>query len=416
MSYSKYEVCFLVVETIFILLTFGSTRITGKKFPSFFILFFWILKIIQSGVGLLNHSFILNHYWIVPSLDLIGALLISLFAYNILRILDSNRFKYKKYFAFIFISGVLILGFSGIFNHYFFLSAVELASLFYIFIFITTFSTKAYLKIILSILIIGPLIVVFIPFLIPTHNFELEFIISNVASLLSECAFFVSYIYILLDKKSKDLFPNFSVKVLFKNRVNQYKSSLSSSDWIALMAFLTSVISLYLSSHYSRQQLAQTIHHDKLSVKPILEFHTITDIKGEYCGLEIINKGTGPALIDTCIKCFEGHTINSWSELVDKLISEKNSFVEYPHWSELGDMTISPGGNVKLLWCSPKDTLFDLFKLELCLSHLRIYLSYENIYTDKFTVTYSPPFESYMLSKDDDACEWMLKAFMENQQ
>jgi hypothetical protein len=168
---------------------------------------------------------------------------------------------------------------------------------------------------------------------------------------------------------------------------------LKTDEWIALLALLVSIYTIYSSdkqfrttSQFNAQQQDQAILHDKLSVKPLLQFNAEYTKASPWVGLSVINKGIGPAIVIKMDKKYKQSFFKNWGDLTPFLNQRGAKFwkSQTPFWNELKDgQAISPNEEVRL-WFMSDNNVSDYVVADSVINDLRIELKYTNIYNDTF--------------------------------
>ncbi len=131
-----------------------------------------------------------------------------------------------------------------------------------------------------------------------------------------------------------------------------------------------------------------TRHHNKLSVKPILEIHISTTSDGPLMGVWVENCGTGPAIIKDMIVYLDGQPTKVDNQekaeniyRAANILSDKVS-LWHPHGS---GAVLKQGGKANIIsYAKENRTIDGKEKFKKALSHLHFKFIYESVYTEKF--------------------------------
>ncbi|MFJ5087429.1 hypothetical protein [Streptomyces sp. NPDC088674] len=87
---------------------------------------------------------------------------------------------------------------------------------------------------------------------------------------------------------------------------------------IAVAATVVAVGSLWVSW----TQTAATREHNRLSVRPVLQFRRFRDSGEDHAGIRLSNAGLGPAVITRCEVRIDGEDFGGWSRRAGARVSE----------------------------------------------------------------------------------------------
>jgi hypothetical protein len=137
-------------------------------------------------------------------------------------------------------------------------------------------------------------------------------------------------------------------------------------------------------------QMELTREHNKLSVRPLIEFHYFTDPKDNVrCGIE--NYGLGPAIIESLICTYDKKEYQFKDRALHTIlenICETNS-LNYCYNAMSKDTPFSAGMKIDLI--SFPNTEGNRTKHELAinlLSQLNFKLAYKSIYEEEFSINF----------------------------
>lgn len=153
-----------------------------------------------------------------------------------------------------------------------------------------------------------------------------------------------------------------------------------------LFAGFVATIAL-ISSVY---QIFTTRRHNKLSVKPFLNFNREVHHESKHYKIELVNNGIGPAIITSYSIYF-----NSQPVTVD-ILSDEMKFGKILELPGKTQFTVDLPPKNYILSCNDKILLFEvktdpLFEISHndIFSKIKIELKYESIYKQKYSVNYS---------------------------
>src|SRR4029077_20739203 len=134
----------------------------------------------------------------------------------------------------------------------------------------------------------------------------------------------------------------------------------------------------------------QTISHDKLSVRPELNFLGHFDDHEKILGSELVNNGIGPARIIGQKIYFFGHKVSSMTELADSIIIRKMQFWQnkdsrdFSYWDMVG-ITMPPNKSY-FVFSVEKERMESLQSVIDCFDKIFIEYEYEDMYNTHFHV------------------------------
>ena len=153
---------------------------------------------------------------------------------------------------------------------------------------------------------------------------------------------------------------------------------------IALFAFLTSIVSIFLTIKTLNTQK----QHNLKSIRPI-GYITVVNYDN-FISISITNNGTGPLLIKDFKVSNSQNTISS-NNLIDIIPSEINKKVKWSNFlTEIINRAIIPGYQLHLLRLKPDEINNDIGTIRALrkfLQHLTLTLKYTDIYESEI---YSP--------------------------
>lgn len=166
--------------------------------------------------------------------------------------------------------------------------------------------------------------------------------------------------------------------------------------FVAILALFVSIISIFFScnqfnatSAFNAAQQEQSIKHDKLTVRPLLEFNLEYTTASSWIGVSVINKGIGPALIIDLQKTYHQSRFANWGDFNDFLETKHTIFwkEKNPYWVELKhNQALLPNDEIKL-WFTEKENV-DLNKADSIINGLHFLLRYTNMYNDTFQTSF----------------------------
>lgn len=168
------------------------------------------------------------------------------------------------------------------------------------------------------------------------------------------------------------------------------EKAIKPDTWIAFFALLTSIVTIIFSTCESKRSASFSEHqqqrselHDRLSVRPLLEFRVEYLKSSEWAGVSVKNQGIGPALVIKMDKFYDGNYVKNWGDLTDHLSGLKQAFwkTKDPFRIELKKgKGISSNEEIRL-WFVMKDNA-DLSNAEKVLNKLQLEIQYSDIYND----------------------------------
>lgn len=157
---------------------------------------------------------------------------------------------------------------------------------------------------------------------------------------------------------------------------------------IAISAIVISIIGLFLSSFHNRRTFKLTKKHNMLSVRPFLHYSGKIDSNAGKITYHVMNKGLGPAIVNTIRYKYKGHYYNNHMEFLQML---KNSAqTKQPvnlelYYNEQNKGTIiSPDDSLRLLELTVfpstyTDSIGDI------IAEIKVEIMYEDIYREIYS-------------------------------
>ncbi len=165
-------------------------------------------------------------------------------------------------------------------------------------------------------------------------------------------------------------------------------NSLDSGDWIALLAFLLSIISLSINGIEYRKTTNLQLTNLQNSVRPYIVIDKDASSQENPLGISLRNEGLGPAIIDTLSIKFDGRempmdSILNFSEKINLKCFKDTNDSQYTWW-DVG--AISAIGAGKQQWLLKIENTKDKIHITnypnfdtLLMSHVSVSVKYHSI-------------------------------------
>ncbi len=141
-------------------------------------------------------------------------------------------------------------------------------------------------------------------------------------------------------------------------------------------------------------QAQSTKHHNKLSVRPNLNFHLVVQQDNPQVAINLDNEGVGPAVIGAFVVTFDNEEQDtSESGFFRKLCGKFNIPAKSAGGSVLSKTSYIPAGDGREIFRAvtkdEKDLNFDHDNTYKELKRLKISVNYESIYGEKYLANFA---------------------------
>jgi len=155
---------------------------------------------------------------------------------------------------------------------------------------------------------------------------------------------------------------------------------------VALCAFVISIQQLRLSREVANAQLEQ----NRLSVKPLLSFHSVLSHYEDENGIRLHNDGLGVAFIDSMQLFYKCDSLLSWADLQNKIIEDDLFFAPIgtpinKHSPNKDGGYLKEGSNIWII-SLPYEKITDYDKYAEYISNIGVKVFYKSIYEEKDTI------------------------------
>jgi hypothetical protein len=166
-------------------------------------------------------------------------------------------------------------------------------------------------------------------------------------------------------------------------------TSLTAQDYTAICSAVIALCALFATIWQSRA----TIHHNKISVRPHLIWHTSRKNLTDKCvvSFSIKNQGLGPAIIKSRFFTLNGKryrpnvAMNEVEEFINHAFGKKIDFAVLRYGLPGEDASMPQGGEFIIAEISFNDMSGDkLWSLEHIVGELDFIANYESLYGEKF--------------------------------
>lgn len=118
------------------------------------------------------------------------------------------------------------------------------------------------------------------------------------------------------------------------------------SHYGVLIIALTAVVVSVWQGRLSQRQLEIAVEHNKLTVRPYLEFVKNIDGGNDLMEINLANQGYGPAVVESIIIGYENQQYNVWNPVLDAA-NENNNIRQIYNYSE--GSVVAPGTDRTIL-------------------------------------------------------------------
>jgi hypothetical protein len=174
------------------------------------------------------------------------------------------------------------------------------------------------------------------------------------------------------------------------------KRKLISHESLALALSFAALLVSIAAGLFSYWQLHEARRHNRLSLRPEIQFHMIRKPYEPYpqVGLHMANQGTGLAYIDRFDIYVDGELVSTqepgdFSKVIEEIASLKDSEFPIIHTREVSG-PFPPGDPLLLLGIDDKTFTPERGAiLEEAISHIGVYVSYQSLYEDRYEKGYN---------------------------